>query len=286
MEGVAQICKFHKRGHCKFGHSCRHFHSDTICSTDNCDNTCQHRHPKACLYHLRFGRCKFGTRCSYLHPDLDERNCNLARDVEELKKSLQQVVRSLKTKENEIRMLEAKVHTLEAAKLNKVQDNHLCSPEQERNWRIEDSLHLSPIRGDRKETFSSQDSSPLPADSNQLKCEYWLCDYEASSESNLKKHVKVSHTIDMSFKYPNSTEKVICDYDQGPQDLVPECEQCGKEFFLDHNFAMHLFYSHKVGYECAHCRKYFPGGDEMYRIHMKLCTSPCPGDSHCPCRLY
>ena len=108
MEGVAQICKFHKRGHCKFGHSCRRFHSDT----------CQHRHPKACLYHLRFGRCKFGTRCSYLHPDLDQRNNSLASDVEQLKKALEEVVKSLKTKENEIRKLEAKVHTLEAAELN------------------------------------------------------------------------------------------------------------------------------------------------------------------------
>ena len=136
-------------------------------------------------------------------------------------------------------------------------------------------------------TVLSQDSSLVPAYSNQLKCEYWLCDFKASSESNLKKHVKVSHTKDMSFNYPNSIEKVICDYDQGPQDLDPECEQCGKEFLLDHNFAMHLYNSHKVGYECAHCGNYFPGGDEMYRIHMKLCTSPCPdGDSHCPCRLY
>ena len=159
MEGVAQICKFHKRGHCKFGYSFRRLHSDTICSTDNCDNTCQHRHPKACLYYLRFGRCRFGTRCSYLHPDLDQRNNSLASDVEQLKKALEEVVKSLKTKENEIRKLEAKVHTLEVAKLNTVQENYLCSPEQERNWRNEDSLHLSPITGERKETFSSQDYS-------------------------------------------------------------------------------------------------------------------------------
>ena len=56
-----------------------------------------------------------------------------------------------------------------------------------------------------------------------------------------------------------------------------------EEFFLDQAYAIHLYNAHKVGYDCVHCKKYFPGGDEMYSIHLQLCTAPCDGHPRCPC---
>ena len=56
-----------------------------------------------------------------------------------------------------------------------------------------------------------------------------------------------------------------------------------EEFFLDQAYAIHLYNAHKIGYDCVHCKKYFPGGDEMYSIHLQLCKAPCDGHPRCPC---
>ena len=113
MGGAAQIsCKFHKTGHCKFGQNCRHFHSNTICSAANCDTKCPDRHPKPCRIYARPGRCKFGSSCSYLHCNSPALNDTLADDVKELNEALKQVMQILKAKEDEIQMLEEKIHTV------------------------------------------------------------------------------------------------------------------------------------------------------------------------------
>ena len=274
---TTSACKFHKTGHCKFGQTCRRFHSDNLCSLADCDNNCLDRHPKTCLFYVRFGQCKFGDRCSYLHP-----SHGLANDVEKVKHDLQHVLKILKEKEKQIKQLEDKISTLEAT----VEANHrvinVPSAEKMRNIANEESLHLS-LDDEEREEFSSPPNSPV-SNFGRSKCDYWLCEYECSSESLLNQHIVEAHSIDSTFTYPNSSEKVICVYDIGPQDLDPDCEQCGEEFFLDHAFAMHLYNSHKVGYDCVHCSKYFPGGDEMYAVHLKLCTAPCDGHRHCPCR--
>ena len=291
MEAKAQLaCKFHKSGHCKFGQKCRHFHSNIVCSSAICDKSCQHRHPKACLYHLRFGQCKFGNKCSYLHPDSNQDNSDLAKDVEELKTALKQVLKVLEAKAIEIKKLEDKVNAIEATKDRNMQEelfvynSHLCSMEKERSQRSNDSLHPSLSAEEREEDTTPLDSPSLDSDQNVMQCEYWLCDYASQNESEMKHHIADEHTIDSTFTYPNSSEKVICQYDIGPQDLVPNCEECGEEFLLNHTFAMHLYNAHKVGYSCVHCGRYFPGGDEFYEIHLKMCSAPCDGHRHCPCR--
>ena len=291
MEAQAQLlCKYHKSRHCKFGQKCRQFHSNIVCSSANCDKSCQHRHPKTCHYHLRFGQCKFGNKCSYLHPDSNQDNSDLAKDVEELKTALKQVLKVLEAKAIEIKKLEDKVNAIEATKDRNMQEelfvynSHLCSMEKERSQRSNDSLHPSLSAEEREEDTTPFDSPSLDSDQNVMQCEYWLCDYASQNESEMKHHIADEHTIDSTFTYPNSSEKVICQYDIGPQDLVPNCEECGEEFLLNHTFAMHLYNAHKVGYSCVHCGRYFPGGDEFYEIHLKMCSAPCDGHRHCPCR--
>ena len=61
-------CKFHRRGHCKFGEKCVHSHQIETCQDFPChDETCDKRHPPICKFFMRFGRCKFNFNCSYLH---------------------------------------------------------------------------------------------------------------------------------------------------------------------------------------------------------------------------
>jgi hypothetical protein len=99
-------CKFHQKGHCKFGESCKHFHTKYTCPNSQCeDPSCTARHPRLCVYHTRFGHCRFGNDCSYRHQETS--------DVEKLKMDLEMVKNSLKTKENEIKKLEEKFILME-----------------------------------------------------------------------------------------------------------------------------------------------------------------------------
>ena len=108
-------------------------------------------------------------------------------------------------------------------------------------------------------------------------CEWCYCQFKTSSNSEMMKHVKAAHSITTDFVFPQSNVKIVC----------PEGKDfCGKEFFLDQTFALHVYNEHKVGFNCDHCHAFLPGGDEMQEIHMKLCTFPCSGDSKCYCKLF
>ena len=287
MGGAAQVsCKFHKTGHCKFGQNCRHFHSQTICSVANCDKKCLDRHPKPCRSYARLSRCKFGSNCSYLHCDSDPANDTLIDDVKELKEALKQVMQNLKAKEDQIQMLEEKMLTVIAnANISFASDTSLPSPEKMRSEVCEDSLQVSLMDEEREESSPVPSASPSARRFNSSdQCQYWLCEFKSTSEKVMNQHIVDAHTIDSNFTYPSSNEKTICGYDIGPQDQFPDCEECDEEFYLDQAFAMHLYNSHKVGYDCVHCSKYLPGDDELYSVHLQLCTAPCDGHPRCPCR--
>ena len=287
MGGAAQACcKFHKTGHCKFGQNCRHFHSFTVCSVANCDKKCPNRHPKPCHNHARFGRCKFGSSCSYLHCDSATANDALADDVNDLKEALKQVMQILKAKEDQIQMLEEKMLTVIAnANISSTSDASFPSLEKMRSEVCEDSLQVSLLDVRREEPPPAPSVSTSDRVFNSPdQCQYWLCDFTSPSESVMNRHIVDAHTIDSNFTYPSSNVKTICGYDIGPQDQFPDCDECDEEFSLDHAFAMHLFNSHKVGFDCVHCHKYLPGGDEMYSVHLQLCKAPCDGHPRCPCK--
>ena len=114
MEGAAlHCCKFHQYGHCKYGSTCKHFHTKDTCFDSNCDkNTCTLRHPKCCKHFSRLGSCKFGTRCSYSHTVAPIQN-DLVKVVDEILKDLHTVKNTLKMKEAEIQHLKARVEELE-----------------------------------------------------------------------------------------------------------------------------------------------------------------------------
>jgi hypothetical protein len=110
------VCKFHQRGHCKFGVNCRHFHSKNICPKLHCeDSSCRDRHPAKCVYHLRFGHCRFGSGCSYFHGSVetDDSVQSLKNNILKLKETLGNVVASLQSKETEMKALEQRIFSLE-----------------------------------------------------------------------------------------------------------------------------------------------------------------------------
>jgi hypothetical protein len=93
-------CKYHNSGHCKFGDKCKHFHTKHTCTNTPCeDSTCTARHPRPCRYYSQSGYCKFGSSCSYRHR-VSTLEVEEGSNVEQLEIKLQQVIDSLKTKEN------------------------------------------------------------------------------------------------------------------------------------------------------------------------------------------
>ena len=84
----------------------------------------------------------------------------------------------------------------------------------------------------------------------------------AKSNIDMKEHVSSSHTITSSFIFPDSSEE-------------SDCEECGLTFLMDHNFAMHLYNNHNIGFECDHCHEYLPGSEGGFiEIHMSCAPPP------------
>ena len=147
--------------------------------------------------------------------------------------------------------------------------------EEQRASSPDATLNLS-VPGDERIEISTSPCSMLSEESPTM-CEWCYCQFKTSSKSDMMKHVTSAHTITTDFVFPESKVKIVC----------PEGEEfCGKEFFLDQIFALHVYSEHKVGFNCDHCHAFLPGGDEMQEIHMKLCTFPCSGDSKCYCKLF
>ena len=181
-------------------------------------------------------------------------------------------------------MLEEKMNTVIAnANISFASDTSLPSPERMRRKFCDDSLQVSLMDEQREEYPPDSASSSGRLFNSPDQCQYWLCVFKSTSESVMNQHIVDAHTIDSNFTYPSSNVKTTCGYDIGPQDRWPDCEECDLEFSLDHAFAMHLYNFHSVGFDCVHCKKYLPGGDEMYSIHLQLCTAPCDGHPRCPC---
>ena len=106
MAAEVLFCTFHQFGHCKFGSTCRKFHTKETCNTFKCIiNDCPLRHPRQCKFYVLYGMCKFGTECSFLHATIDY-------EVKQAIKTLQDEVFSLKS---EILSLRAMNHDLQSS---------------------------------------------------------------------------------------------------------------------------------------------------------------------------
>ena len=283
-----QVCKHFQTGHCKFGGSCKKRHVPENCPKGDClGKACLQRHPKQCRFFSQSGFCKFGDHCSYKHttsPSLG----HFHLQIQALDGRIKDMCKAIKLLEDEI--LELKnVNNCERcdykasssislkAHMSKKHKDLLQPPRQEeqRASSPDATLNLS-VPGDERIEISTSPCSMLSEESPTM-CEWCYCQFKTSSKSDMIKHVTSAHTITTDFVFPESKVKIVC----------PEGEEfCGKEFFLDQIFALHVYSEHKVGFNCDHCHAFLPGGDEMQEIHMKLCTFPCSGDSKCYCKLF
>ena len=292
------VCRHFQTGFCKFGESCKKQHVKENCQTKTClSKICKFRHPKPCKYFMRNQSCKFGNSCAYEHIEhTDTHIGDLQRKVDALQAKVDEMgitvnnleAKLLKLSVNQCESCDYKASSITALKAHvtkKHKDTISPEPEMERSKTSDVSLHISSPAVERDEPHDPSDISFSISEEGGMECDYWLCDFAANSENELTEHITTDHTIESTFIYPNSSEPVTCDYDVGPQNQFPDCEECGEEFLLDHSFAMHLYNAHKVGYKCAHCQKYYPGGDEMYTIHLRMCTVPCGGNPRCPCQF-
>ena len=169
------FCKFHQYGHCKFGVTCRKFHTQETCNTFKCTTTdCSYRHPIQCKFFVLYGRCKFGTDCSFLHVATEN-----------------EIVKNIKNIEKEVFDLKREILTLKTINLD-----------------LQSSLNglKEEIEGIEKAKISETKNKSGPL----LRCE--LCDFECISEEMLKQHHSSVHEVNLDVQQLNF-KCDLCDYE-------------------------------------------------------------------------
>ena len=286
------LCKHFQTGYCKFGGSCKKRHVSENCLKADCRRkSCLQRHPKQCKYFSQSGFCRFGENCSYKHTtssNFDDHNLQ----IQALEVRISDLCKAIKVLEEEMLELKnanqcercdykANSSTSLKTHMSKKHKNLVpLAPENERVAPPDDTLNLSVPGCEREELFPSSISPLSVADENPTMCEWCYCTFKTSSNSEMRKHVEAAHTITSDFVYPKSNVKIVCP----SSPTSPESVSCGKEFFMDHTFAMHEYNIHKTGFDCDHCHTFVPGGEWLEDIHMRLCTFPCSGSPKCSCK--
>ena len=283
-----QICKHFQTGHCKFGGRCKKRHVPENCPKADCaDKACQARHPKQCRFFSQSGFCKFGEFCSYKHLTTPSPG-HFHIQIQALEVKIEELCKAINVLEDEVLELKnvntceicdykASSKTTLKTHISKKHKDLIQLPrrESERGALPDDTLNLSVPGGERRELSTSSSSLLVVMDESPTMCEWCYCKFKTSSNSEMMKHVEAAHSITTDFVFPKSNVRIAC----------PEGEDfCGKEFFLDQTFALHVYNEHKVGFNCDHCLAFLPGGDEMQEIHYQLCTFPCRGDPKCFCK--
>ena len=109
---MENICLFFKFGYCKFKTSCNKKHVTQVCDDQKCNVTkCQKRHPRMCKFFINSGSCKLGDLCAYSHV---RRNEN-----ENLEKKLDELIDTIKKKDDAIVRCESKIDELVKINLEK-----------------------------------------------------------------------------------------------------------------------------------------------------------------------
>ena len=267
MEGAAlHCCKFHQYGHCKYGSTCKHFHTKDTCFDSNCDkNTCTLRHPKCCKHFSRLGSCKFGTRCSYSHTVAPVQN-DLVKVVEEILKDLHTVKNTLKVKEAEIHHLKARVEELEVkvkSSTSKPEEDifkcNLC----DYDCKSQKTLKSHTTRKHKNEPLEN----PLPTP-EKVRCKV--------HDSSLQPLMTVDERAEALYSPPQPHDENITQISIALQDIpspalspssvtssepVKEavksihCNECDKTFNSDEFMCFHIVKGHLPPPPCESCHK-------------------------------
>ena len=87
---------------------------------------------------------------------------------------------------------------------------------------------LAKIRGGKSQQSAYPPTLHIQWKSVCCQPEYLNCDYKTKSSTDLEHHDIIKHKIDDEFAYPSSSEIITCG-------------ECGKEFFLDHTYVLHVY---------------------------------------------
>ena len=94
------VCHFNKFGFCRFGKHCFRYHEDKVCENVGCKVIdCDLRHPRKCRFYQDYHYCKFGSYCKFLHKENED------QAIEAIKNQLKCIMKELKEKEKEIKIL-------------------------------------------------------------------------------------------------------------------------------------------------------------------------------------
>ena len=194
MAADSLYCNFHQFGHCKFGHTCKLFHTPDTCTTFHCtDSNCTLRHPKMCKFYARRGWCKFGEECSFLHFSAAEQFANKI-EFENMKAE----IKALKTRTV---LLEEKL-----SKLDTIEDELKALKATKDTF----ATHNENVEDHRKERESESDFDVTSGAINfedpvMFSCN--LCNYTSKSQKGVNIHKGAKHKQLRSSSTSSSRDK-------------------------------------------------------------------------------
>jgi hypothetical protein len=255
------FCKFHQSGHCKFGETCKNFHTNHTCPDPQCkDSACTARHPRLCIFYMRFGHCKFNSVCSYRHidsiPDSSDTLKCLEKEIMELKETLVSVIATLKNKEKEIEVQEQRITKLESD--TKTFKCTLCEYESVTSTALK--THVT--KKHKPEQFRA------PCGENDLEVSIHSCDREENTSTSLSdkhKHINFKdflsedqpdtcHFCKQTFHNTDTFKNHMIDFHELLTDGFSNCIDC-EESFKDTNIAQYIVcIDGEVAARCLECQ--------------------------------
>ena len=216
MEPV--VCKYFQSGFCKFQEYCRKQHVKELCETDKCTSkVCIKRHPKVCKYFKTHNACKFNDLCAYQHIITTETS------------PMEELVNKINNLENIVNVMSKQIDVL-----TNLEDTVKA---------MSDTIQVLEVK------IQSIHNESNISTNKSFKCDH--CDYIASKNSVLKRHVTSKHKP----KIPAPEKERNKDHDKSlqlflsPEERAPEEEQISPSK-LEEN---HII-PRKTSFNCELCK--------------------------------
>ena len=243
-----EVCQFGKFGFCKYKEGCKRKHFNKICESLRCINIkeCPRRHPKTCRRFNSGQECRFKEECAYNHirKNPDEEQIILKEKVEVLEKTVSELTKKVKSKENvqlekvdeEENVMKEKIEVLEKAVselTNKLEAKKLVQ--------LEKVVHALTRKVLSLETEVEAMKSKTQTDKNPM------------NENCLIKESSFNNSV---IKHSSSTPKAKKDKiekDTSDEEML-KCKECKYKCKKEITLKKHMVTNHE-NHKCKECKE-------------------------------
>ena len=233
------VCKHFQSGFCKFGDRCRKSHLNEICENPQCDQkTCILRHPKSCKYFSAFSTCKFGDNCAYKHVSSSQPEfVKINSEINNLKATLENVLKSLSMKENEIKTLQEKVKAIESGP--ETSEPKISCDMCGKTYKTTSSLNSHIAKYHKPEVLRKSESETDSA--INLSTQTDMREDDVSSPNSIVKDSNMVHHSVNSFNHDDDVSTYF------------NCYYCNTSFVQHTSLEKHIIQHHRISENCSSC---------------------------------